>query len=155
MSKRYAVQDATEDDFYYMAVTIDKWVGMFPAYKHIKVDTDHTIEMIEDMWRVLYGQVLIDTQDSGIIVGALLYTLSPSLWSPELEATELFFCVEEQARSLYTAVDLIRAAEAQAFEEGAQRFTMGNSAKYDDAGIAKLYTRLGFMPHSGNFIKEA
>ena len=155
MSKRYRVKQATQDDFYYMALTIKDWIALFPAFANIKVDTDHTINQVEQMAEVLYGQVLMDTESEDRIVGALLYTIAPSLWSPELEAAELFFCVEEEARSLYTAVGLITAAVHNSKIVGATRFIMGNSAKYDDAGIAKLYTRLGFMPHSGTFVKEA
>lgn len=46
---------------------------------------------------------------------------------------------------------LLREAERVAFERGAACFILGNQT--NDERIAGIYTRLGYRPFSGNFVK--
>ena len=151
---RYIIEEATEDHFVFLAVHLATWIKLFPAYADDEVDTDHTIDQLYRMAPILHGRVLLDTHNEDEVVGILAYTITPSLWSTRVEAAELFFVIKPEARGIYNAVALIKDAERDAWAKGATRFYMGNSSGFDDEAIAKLYTRLGFMPHSGNFIKS-
>jgi GNAT superfamily N-acetyltransferase len=128
------------------------WIKGHPSYAHYPVDVEHTKRMAEGIDSVLHGRLLLD--DESNIVGALLYIVAPTFYSPAIEANELVFYIQPEHRSYKAARKLVQSAEQDAFDLGAVRFIMGNSGGHRDKSIEKLYTRLGFYSASGTYYKE-
>lgn len=145
------VRQATWNDILDVLDKAEGWLKHHPEYVDHTFDKMHTYSQLTAIKHISHCQILLNSDED--IVGCLLYIISPSFFSPDLEATELMYFIDPAYRSYKDAVRLIRAAEDDAFSYPIKRFTIGNSSGYRSESMEKFYKRLGYYPSSGNYCK--
>ena len=94
-------------------------------------------------------QVGPESRTTGVFIGLI----SPSWFSPTVEATELFLYVTKDYRGSRDAVKLLREFEKQLKGTGAKRIVAGNSLEINSKTVRKLYKGLGYTVDGDSFTK--
>lgn len=95
------------------------------------------------------GTILVSEED-GKLVGLLAFFLYPHYFDGKPTGSELMWWVEPEYRKSFTAVALLRAAEAMARKDGAVRmqFTAPTEA------VAQAYASLGYRAIEVSYQKD-
>lgn len=120
-----------------------------PDYADYTIDIEYTAGILRALLdsESLYGRLLFDDD---YLAGGLCFTMSGMFFSPDREATELLFYVDEYARGKYP-YKLLQESIQYADSLGAMRFNIGAKSGYRTESLQKFYLRAGLKPSGGEF----
>lgn len=113
------------------------------TFKPLTFDAKHFGHWLVEMIVGPNHAVLIAEVD-GEVAGAVLASVFPAMFSPELVASEHAIFVRPEYRDTGAGQALISAYLGWARDMGAKRVNAGNSAGMDDSRYVRLMQRFGF-----------
>lgn len=92
---------------------------------------------------------------NGSVIGCAGALVFPQWWNAsEIVAQELFWFVDKDHRGTSAGIRLLKALEKSAKEKGAKKLMMICLHDLDGEKVAKMYSKLGYVPQEQTYIRK-
>jgi hypothetical protein len=149
----YNIREATEEDVFDITILIKQFVKSSGYFDVLGFDTEKVIASTEDVILNENFLVLVLTKDEHV-EGVFSALLTESMFSRNLQTTELIWYVSPEARGTKKSLEMLEMYETWSKEKGAALCGMSNLEKVDPKKTASIYKSMGYHVVENTFVKE-